>query len=39
MNDFCQLQQLAFLSMNVSGDCFVLLPVLPRKHALYDLRN
>ncbi|MCY9690979.1 phage portal protein [Paenibacillus larvae] len=38
MNDFCQLQQLAFLSMIMSGDCFVLLPVLPRKHALYDLR-
>ncbi|WP_410454577.1 hypothetical protein [Paenibacillus larvae] len=31
MNDFCQLQQLVFLSMIMSGDCFVLLQYCRRK--------
>ncbi|MPZ04458.1 phage portal protein, partial [Micrococcus luteus] len=31
-------QQLAFLSWMMSGDAFVLLPLLQRKHATYDLR-
>ena len=38
MNNFYELQQLAFLSWMMSGDAFVLLPLLPRKHAIYDLR-
>jgi len=38
MNNFYELQQLAFLSWMMSGDVFVLLPLLPRKHAIYDLR-
>ena len=38
LHNFYELQQLAFLSQMMSGDCFVLLPLLPRKHATYDLR-
>ncbi|RAV18821.1 phage portal protein [Paenibacillus contaminans] len=38
MHNFYELQQLAFLSWMMSGDAFVLLPLLPRKHATYDLR-
>lgn len=33
-----ELQQLAFLSQLMSGDCFVLLPIKPRPHSVYDLR-
>ncbi|KGE20647.1 phage portal protein [Paenibacillus wynnii] len=38
MHNFYELQQLAFLSWMMSGDAFVLLPLLPRKHSTYDLR-
>ncbi|MBG9548395.1 phage portal protein [Cytobacillus firmus] len=38
MNNFYELQQLAFISMLMSGDCFSLLPVIPRKGMPYDLR-
>lgn len=38
MNTFVELQQLAFLSQLMSGDCFALLPILPRSHSVYDLR-
>jgi lambda family phage portal protein len=38
LHNFYELQQLAFLSWMMSGDAFVLLPLLPRKHAVYDLR-
>ncbi len=38
MNNFYELQQLAFLSWMMSGDCFALLPVIPRKNCVYDLR-
>ena len=38
LNNFYELQQLAFLSMLVSGDIFVLLPYKERKGFLYDLR-
>lgn len=38
LNDFHELQSLAFLSMLMSGDVFALLPMLPRKHSIYDLR-
>lgn len=38
LNDFYELQSLAFLSTLMSGDVFALLPMLPRKHSLYDLR-
>ncbi|MDF9845549.1 MULTISPECIES: phage portal protein, partial [unclassified Paenibacillus] len=37
-HNFYELQQLAYLSWMMSGDAFVLLPLLPRYHALYDLR-
>lgn len=37
-HNFYELQQLAYLSWMMSGDAFVLLPLLPRNHALYDLR-
>lgn len=37
-NNFAELQQLAMLSWIMSGDVFALLPVLPRRHSLYDLR-
>ncbi|MFD5019980.1 phage portal protein [Paenibacillus sp. NPDC058367] len=38
LHNFYELQQLAFLSWMMSGDAFVLLPLMPRKHAVYDLR-
>lgn len=38
MNNFYELQQLAFLSWLMSGDCFVLLPAIPRINMPYDLR-
>ncbi|KEO84765.1 portal protein [Tumebacillus flagellatus] len=38
MDNFYQLQQLAFLSMLMSGDVFALLPMKPRKNSAYDLR-
>ena len=38
MNNFYELQQLAFLSWLMSGDCFTLLPVIPRPNMPYDLR-
>ena len=38
MNDFYELQQLAFLSWIMSGDCFVLLPFIERPMMPYDLR-
>lgn len=38
MNNFYELQQLAFLSWLMSGDCFALLPLMPRRSMPYDLR-
>ncbi|MMZ43902.1 Phage portal protein, lambda family [compost metagenome] len=38
MNDFYELQQLAFLSWLMSGECFALLPINKRRESLYDLR-
>lgn len=38
MNNFYELQQLAFLSQLMSGDSFVLLPIIPRPGMPYDLR-
>lgn len=38
MNNFYELQQLAFLSWLMSGDCFALLPIIPRPNIPYDLR-
>lgn len=38
LNNFYELQQLAFLSMLLSGDVFVLLPYKQRQGFLYDLR-
>lgn len=38
MNNFYELQQLAFISKLISGDCFSLLPVIPRSNMPYDLR-
>ena len=38
MNNFYELQQLAFSSWMVSGDCFALLPIIPRPEMPYDLR-
>lgn len=38
MNNFYELQQLAFFSWILSGDCFVTLPVNIRKNMPYDLR-
>lgn len=38
MNNFYELQQLAFLSQLMSGDCFALLPIIPRAQMPYDLR-
>jgi lambda family phage portal protein len=38
MNNFYELQQLAFLSMLMSGDVFALLPIIPRPNMPYDLR-
>jgi len=37
-NTFPELQQLAMLAWPMSGDCFALLPILPRPHSRYDLR-
>ena len=38
LNNFYELQQLAFLSMLLSGDVFVVLPYKKREGFLYDLR-
>ncbi|QGQ97069.1 phage portal protein [Paenibacillus psychroresistens] len=38
LHNFYELQQLAFLSWIMSGDVFILLPLLPRDHTVYDLR-
>ncbi|KMT22999.1 phage portal protein [Clostridium cylindrosporum] len=38
MNDFYELQQLAFLSWLMSGECFALLPFIPRPNMPYDIR-
>ncbi|KNF08546.1 phage portal protein, lambda family [Gottschalkia purinilytica] len=38
MNDFYELQQLAFLSQLMNGECFALLPMIKRKDMPYDLR-
>ncbi len=38
MNNFYELQQLAFISHLMSGDCFVLLPLISRPRTPYDLR-
>lgn len=38
MNNFYELQGLAFLSWLMSGDCFATLPLIPRMGMPYDLR-
>lgn len=38
MDNFYELQQLAFLNWLMSGDCLAVLPVKPRKNQPYDLR-
>lgn len=38
MNDFYDLQRLAYLSFLISGDCFITLPVRKTKGMPYDLR-
>lgn len=38
IDNFYQLQQLAFLNALLSGDCFALLPTTERKGSIYDLR-
>lgn len=38
LHNLYELQQLAFISELMSGDVFALLPDLPRKHSVYDLR-
>jgi lambda family phage portal protein len=38
MNNFYELQQLAFLAWLMSGECFVLLPLIKRPNMPYDLR-
>jgi len=38
INNFYELQQLAFMNWITSGDCFALLPVKPRVNQPYDLR-
>jgi lambda family phage portal protein len=38
LNDFYELQALAFLSMLMSGDVFALMPSKPRKWSVYDLK-
>ncbi|PAQ15061.1 phage portal protein [Bacillaceae bacterium SAOS 7] len=38
MNNFYELQQLAFISWLMSGDVFCLLPIIPRVAMPYDLR-
>lgn len=37
-NTFGQLQALALLSAMMSGDCFAVLPIIPRRGSVYDLR-
>jgi lambda family phage portal protein len=37
-HNFYELQQLAFLSQLMSGDCFALLPMWERPNSVYDLR-
>ncbi len=38
MNNFYEIQQLAFLSWSINGDTFSLLPMIPRPQIPYDLR-
>ncbi len=38
LNDFYELQQLAFLSWMMNGDAFVLMPTIERVKEVYDLR-
>lgn len=38
LNDFYELQQIAFISWLMNGDAFVMLPTLKRKFEVYDLR-
>ena len=38
VDNFCELQQLAFMSWLLSGDCLAMLPVKPRRGQPYDLR-
>lgn len=38
MNDFYELQQLAFISQLMNGECFAVLPMIRRKNLPYDLR-
>lgn len=38
MNNFYELQQLVLISYLISGDCFSLLPLIPRSQMPYDLR-
>lgn len=38
IDNFYELQQLAFINWLVSGDCLAVLPVKPRKNQPYDLR-
>lgn len=38
LNNFYELQQLVFLNWLMSGDCFALLPLVPRINMPYDLR-
>ena len=38
IDNFCELQQLAFLNWLISGDCLAVLPVKPRLNQPYDLR-
>lgn len=38
MNNFYELQQIAFLSWLMSGECFALLPLIKRPNMPYDLR-
>ncbi len=38
VDNFCELQQLAFMSWLMSGDCLALMPMKPRKGQPYDLR-
>ena len=38
VDNFCELQQLAFMSWLVSGDCLALMPMKKRKGQPYDLR-
>ncbi|MDP5277152.1 phage portal protein [Chengkuizengella axinellae] len=38
LNNFYELQQLAYLSQLMSGDCFTLLPLIQDQNSIYDLR-